>query len=419
MKLINYINNNRTKVNFISIVFGNFFYYGVQYFILILFTKNFNKETVGIYIFALAFIKPIFVPLNLQLRSLFVTETNDNLRIADYHSLRFLGNIATLVSILIVGYFSSVSNITVILLIGLIKIIESQSEICHAIFQKKQEMVFIGFSRIVNGTFTIILIVLGISFDLPFESIIMLWIGASLAVLVLLDIPKAVSKDKEFLVFKKYFNWSKIKSILKFAWPIFFLEIVSRYYESFPSLSVEKYFGLEMLAIFGSIIYFKAIGGQILTQIINIIEPKLATLWKESKLVQFHKLVMKLVILGLVIGFLFIIFLFFAGEKILEIIFTLEYASYSKLLVLIAISSAISYLYAFLSTSLTCMRKHHIKVPMRIVGLVFLVGLTYLNEASLTIYSFIYYLIYTELLLGVLYFLAYFYFLKSAKLTLN
>lgn len=416
MKILNkFLGRNNTKVNFLSIALGNFFYYGIQYFILILLTKNFDKSLVGLYIFALAFVKPIFIPLNLQLRSLFVTETNDNLTISDYHSIRFLGNILTLLTIYILSKLSSVDSVIILLQIGMIKILESQSEMCHAIFQKKQEMVFIGLSRIVSGTITIIMIIVGIKLELQFSSIINLWILGLIAVLLLLDIPKARNKDKDFLNLKKYFNWTKVKSILKFAWPLFFLEIISKFYESYPSLSVEKYFGLEMLAVFGSIIYFKAIGGQILTQIINIVEPKMANFWKNNQFEEFNKLVLKLVVLGFLIGIIIIIILNFTGEMILQFLFTEEYSKHNKLLVLIAISSCISYLYSFLSTSLTCMRKHYIKLPIRLLGLITLMLLTFINRENITIYSFIYYLIYAEIILGILHFISYFYYLNTMK----
>lgn len=406
--------NNKTKVNFLSIVIGNFYYYGIQYLLLILFTKNYSKEEVGLYIFALAFIKPIFIPLNLQLRSLFVTETDENLKIQDYHSLRIAGNVITVISIICIALVSNPNQLPILLLIGLIKVLESQSEMCHAIFQKTQDMLFIGVSKLINGTLIISSVYVGILMEVDFYYLILIWFVCSLLVLVFLDIPKSRQKDKNFLNLKEYFNISKMKKIFWFAWPLFFLEIVSKYYESYPSLSVEKYFGLETLAIFGSIIYFKAIGGQILTQIINIVEPKLANFYKDEEYKIFHKLVLKLVFLGAAIGVVIIFILNFSGEFILRTLFTEEYAKHSRLLVLIAISSAISYLYSFLSTSLTCMRKHYIKLPISIIGLLLLISLTYFNRDNLTIYKFVYYLIYTELFIGGFYFTSYFYYFKKA-----
>lgn len=408
-----FLKKNKTKVNFLSIVFGNFFYYGIQYLALILFTKNYSQEEVGLYIFALAFIKPIFIPLNLQLRSLFVTETDSNLKVQDYHSLRILGNIVTIISIVVIALVSSPDKLPILLLIALIKIIESQSEMCHAIFQKQQEMVFIGLSKLINGTLIIVSIYVGIILEAEFQYLILIWAIASLSILVFLDIPMSRKKDNDFLNFKKYFKLNKMKKIFWFAWPLFFLEIVSKYYESYPSLSVEKYFGLETLAIFGSIIYFKAIGGQILTQIINIVEPKLANLFKGEQYKEFHRLVLKLVVLGALVGIVIIFILDLTGSFILRNIFTAEYAKHSKLLVLIAISSAISYLYSFLSTALTCMRKHYIKLPISIIGLLLLICLTYFNKEDLTIYNFVYYLIYSEITFAVLYYIAYFFYLKN------
>jgi len=414
-KVINIIKMNKNKANFISLVFSNFFYYGIQYLILILFTKNYSKEEVGIYIYALTFIKPIFIPLNLQLRSLFVTETDKKLKIQDYHSLRIIGNIITILSVIVIAYFSKIEQMSILMLILFIKLIESQSEMCHAVYQKKQDMVFIGVSKSINGLLIISAVYIGLIFDFKFQNVILLWVLSSLAVLLLLDIPMARKKDSHFLQLREYFNLKKIKRIFFFAWTLFFLEIISKYYESYPNLSVKKYFGLETLAIFGSILYFKAIGGQVLTQIINLLEPKLSDLYGLKKLKEFNKLILKLVLLGAFIGVFLIIALNYTGEYILGFLFTEEYEKHSDLLVLIAISGAISYLYSFLSTALTCMRKHHIKVPISVVGLILLVGMVTINNNSLTIYKFIYYLIYAETLICLLYFGSYFYYLNKNK----
>ncbi len=414
-KVDSFIKSNQNKANFISLVFSNFFYYGIQYLILILFTKNYSQEEVGIYIYALTFIKPIFIPLNLQLRSLFVTETDEQLKIQDYHSLRIIGNVITVLSVLIIAYLSNIEQIPILMLILFIKIIESQSEMCHAVYQKKQEMVFIGVSKTINGILIIAVVYLGLVLNFKFENVILAWVLISLSVLLFLDIPMARKKDLHFLRFKEYFNFKKVKKIFFFAWTLFFLEIVMKYYESYPNLSVKKYFGLETLAIFGSIIYFKAIGGQILTQIINLVEPKLSNLYGLNKIKKFNQLVLKLVILGAFIGGFLVIILNYTGEYILRFLFTEEYAKHSKLLFLIAISSGISYLYSFLSTSLTCMRKHYIKVPISVIGLVLLIIMVTLNQNNLTIYKFVNYLIYTETIICILYFISYFYYLKTNK----
>lgn len=407
----------KTNVNFVSIVFGNFFYYGIQYILLILFTKCFLQSEVGIYIYALAFIKPIFIPLNLQLRSLFVTETNDEFGVKDYHSLRIMSNVITLLSVFVIAWFSSVNHMPLLLLIATIKIIESQSEMCHAVFQKAEDMTFIGVSKFINGSLILVAVTVGIYLECSFTTIMFIWLAVSTAVLLFLDMPKAKQKDASFLKLKSYFNFKAVKQILRIAWPLFFLELIMKYYESYPNLYVEKHFGLELLAVFGSILYFKAIGGQILTQVINIVEPKLANLFKLKDFKSFHKLVLKLVFLGAIIGVLILIVLNYIGAFVLEILFTSAYAEYSYLLVLIAISSAISYLYSFLSTALTCMRKHQIKVPIGLLGLLCLLALVYFNAETTNVYTFVTYLIYTELFIGTMFYVAYFYFLSQLKPT--
>lgn len=406
--------NNSSRNNLISLVSGNFFFFGVQYFLLILFTKFYNQEIIGVYIFSLALIKPILIPFNLQLRSLFVTDTNDDLDIEDFHSLRIIGNVITLVVIIFFSFFNDNINLIILMCLILIKIVESQSEMCHAIYQKKQEMVFIGVSKWINGFLIFISVFLTVFLGFSMEIALLVWLSISVSVLLFLDLKMAKIKSATFVKMKKYFNLKSLIKIMKFAWPIIPLEIVAKYYESFPNLFVGEKLGLEILAVFGSILYFKAIGGQVLTQTINIIEPKLTLYIKVGSYREFNNLIFKLFVFGAFVAVFIVSFLYFSGEHILRFIFTEEYASYSNILTMVAISSGISYLYAFFSTALTCLRKHKIKVPILFVGLLFIFIITKIT-VNVSLDIFVKYLIYTELLIGVLFLFSYLYFFKKAS----
>lgn len=401
------------KKNFVFITVGNLFYTLSQYLLLILFTKHFIKEDVGAYLYAMAFVTPLLQPLEMQFRGLYVTEKGDHLNLSDYHSLRIICNLLSLLLIIFGSILFEPEMFNIILVIGIIKIIESQMDISYASFQRRDYLYYISYSKIIRGLLTVFLVFLLISNSVSLIFILYYWLFLWLLIYIFIDIKWTKIIDNDFFNLKQYFIFSNLKKLLKISWPLFFLDFVDKYYINYPNLFIEAKFGLKVVAIFGSILYFRAIGGQIIAPISNVTAPRLAEYWRENNFSMFSSLLFKITGIALFVGICGIVCSLFIGEWALTFLFTKEYANYNDILVYIMIISTISYSYLFFGTALTCMRKHWIKLPIHILGFVLLIGISYFWEFNMK--GFMKLLMQIEFIIALLYLLVVIYFINKAK----
>src|SRR5690606_22704580 len=113
-------------------------------------------------------------------------------------------------------------------------------------------------------------------------------------------------------------------------------------------LTVEKYFGIEALAIFGSLLYFKSLGGQFISSLAQAGIPKMANFVKVNNYKALNKLLFKMMLIGGVVGGVLTIILYFFGETILRILYTEEYAKYNDVLILILLGTTVTFSYIFI-----------------------------------------------------------------------
>src|SRR5690606_39188157 len=105
---------------------------------------------IGEYSIALAITAPIFLFLNFNLRTLQVTDINDETRFREYFVFRIVSStLAFLIVFLITvlsGYEKQVA--IVIILIAILKFVESLSDLIYGFFQQKERMEYISISKI-------------------------------------------------------------------------------------------------------------------------------------------------------------------------------------------------------------------------------------------------------------------------------
>jgi O-antigen/teichoic acid export membrane protein len=405
------------KKNFVFFTVGNIVYTLSQYLLLILFTKNFIKEDVGGYLYAMAFVTPLVQPLEMQLRGLYVTDSGNRLNLGDYHSLRIICNLMSLLLLIFGGLLFKPEMFNIILVIGIIKIIESQMDISYASFQKKDYMYYISYSKIIRGMSTLIMVCLLILSSINLITILYSWLVLWGLIFVFIDLKWTRKIDSNFFNLKKYFNYSNLIYLLKISWPLLLLDFVDKYYVNYPNLFIEQNYGIKIVAIFGSILYFRSVSSQLIAPISNVTAPRLAVYWVENNFIKFKSLLMKMIGIALLIGVCGILCGFFLGEWVLTLLFTKEYASYSEILIYVMIISAICDGYLFFGTALTCMRKHWIKLPIHVFGFVMLIGISNIYHFKMEVFMRI--LIIIELAIGLMYLFSVIYFFNKTKLKIN
>ena len=139
------------RANFSWTLIGNLVYAGCQWGLLVLMTKLGSPEMVGRFSLALAVTAPIILFCNLNLRAIQATDAAGAYRFGDYLGLRLVTcGLALAATVTLASSYRADVGWT-ILAVGVVKLIESLSDILFGLLQQHERMDRIGISLIAKG----------------------------------------------------------------------------------------------------------------------------------------------------------------------------------------------------------------------------------------------------------------------------
>lgn len=374
-------------------------------------------EDVGQFVYASAFTTPLMMALEMQLRNFYITDHDSGLSFADYSIFRNITATIGVFLLAVIAYFTKPEYFFVILIVSLIKSFESQLDLLYGVYQKNNQLDYVAYSRIIRGVMAIVVVSL-LSF--LFNDLLISLVGYLLSWFGLYFFYERNQVVKRGFLTKKDLGlikpkWTKIKFLTMLCIPMFLAIFVDKYYTNYPRISVESFFGIEALAVFGSLLYFKSLGGQFISSMAQAAIPKMATYVKTKSFSALNRLLFKMMIGGGMIGIILTFFLYLFGDDILTLLYTKEYAKYTNVLLVILLGTTVTFSYIFIGTALTCIRKQWVKLPISIISLVLLFSLiNFSNLRGMIDIALI--VLYVEIFSLVIYFIVYFVFINKIRI---
>jgi O-antigen/teichoic acid export membrane protein len=368
---------------------GSLIYAASQWGILVVLAKLGSPEMVGQFTLGLAVTAPIILFANLQLRQIQTTDVQQKYQFGDYLGLRLVCLGLLLLAILFItltaGYRWETS--LVILAIGFAKIIESISDIFHGLFQYHERMDRIAISLMIKGPLS--LLCLGIGVQLTGTVL-----GGSIGlaaiwtlVLIFYDIPRGISilrasaliqsqKTAEILdphveqihhqndLWQPIFNVANLRSLVKLSLPLGFVMMLVSLNANVPRYFIEHYLGEHQLGIFSALSYLMVAGNIVVGALGQSASPRLAKYYAAGKSKDFKNLLLKILLIGALLGGISILIAEIAGQQILTILYRPEYAEYEYLFVLLMVSAGIGYITSFLGYAMTAAQYFRVQMPL-------------------------------------------------------
>lgn len=379
--------NNKIKNNFIWILFGNIFFALSQWLIISTISKFGNIEMVGEYTLALAITSPFFLLMNFNLRSMQATDQENELDFIHYFVFRNITSIIALFLVLVFLLFLDYSTATtiVIFIIGLIKIIESQSDIVFGYFQKIENMKFISISKIIKGIINVLTtyLVLLITNSLLVALFFMLF--ANIILLLFFDIKNLYKsgvntiKVREFFLLKN--NKKIFTTIIIMGIPLGISSMLDSLTVNSQRYIIESTLSISEVGYYSSIVYLMVFGQTIVGALAHAILPRLARYFIND-LKEYVKFTIFLSIGGILLGGLLVTFTFFFGNTILVLLYTDEFESYSDIFLIVMIVASIWYLVGFLNTALLATRSFNFQFPVYFLSFLVTFILTFVLSNS-------------------------------------
>ncbi|RFA33383.1 hypothetical protein CAI16_15005 [Virgibacillus dokdonensis] len=343
------------KQNFSWNFLGSLTYSLSQWLILIVIARLGSPEVVGLYVLGMAITAPIIMLTNLQLRSIQATDTSSDYIFNDYIALRIFTGFIAIILTLAISIINDYEpyKVAVISLIAFSKVIDSYSDVIYGQLQQKERMDYIGISRIIKGSLTIITV--GVTMLITKNFLVSLIILNITWFVILITYDRRKIKLFVNNIIPK-FQVKKIKKLIILAFPLGVILMLGSLNTNIPRIIVEKYLGEEKLGYFAAITYIMVAGSAFVNAIGQASAPRLAKLYKNAKLKSFIGLLLKLLSIGIVLGIGGTLVSLFLGDFILKVVYGEPYTNYTNILIYAMIASIFDYSASFLGYGLTSMR---------------------------------------------------------------
>jgi O-antigen/teichoic acid export membrane protein len=375
------------KQNFAWTFVGDTTFAAAQWAMLAVIAKLGTPEMVGLFTLGLAITAPIIIFANLKLRAVQATDARQDYQFGHYLALRLLALGLAFIVICAFSWLSSYSlqTKTIIVLVAAAKCFDALSDIMYGYFQLHERMNRVSISRIVQGISQLfaLSLVLFLTGDLMWS--LVAWALVSGLVTLFYDIPNVYSVRDDLDLrsgsqtdssLSPVWQLAALKKLLWLTLPLGFATMLGSLWLNIPRYVIQYHEGTYQLGIFAAVTSLMIIGSTIISALAQSASPRLAKYHQERKYDAFDQLIIRLVFLGAILGGASLLIVWIAGEFIITLLYTTEYAAYSSLLIWLFVGMSIQFALIFLGTGMQAMRDFRFFLPLQAVSCILVLILT-------------------------------------------
>lgn len=355
------------KKNLSWTLLGNIIYVATQWGMITAIAKLGSVKMVGQFSLGLAITAPIIFFANMKLRTVQVTDFNNEYNFKEFLSLRIITSLfallITLLTVLLLGY--SLETSILIILIGMSKCIESIGDIVYGVLHKNEKMDLIGKSQILKGVLTLICFVIILYFTNNLIYAVLAMCIVWIITLVFLDFKKAAHFLEKTTVIKS----NNIRKILILSFPLGLLQMLVSLNTNIPRFILERYSSLEMVGYFSALSYILVAGNTVINALAQSVMPKLSKYYSKDNISSFTKLLRNLIVLGTLLGAFGVLVCLLFAKKILNLFYTEEYGIYSDVLILLMVVATFNYIGWFIECGLNAAKLFAFQAYIALLGL--------------------------------------------------
>lgn len=352
--------------NFSWVLIGNLVYAASQWGMLTALAKLGSPEMVGQFGLGLAITAPIILFSNLNLLAAQSTDARRVYAFGDYTALRVVTTALAVLLIAGLVLFGDYGPQTalVIILIGIAKAIESFSDVTYGLFMQREQMNYIARSMILRGVLSLVALTLAVyatgNVAWGVAGMCVVW-----AVVFVLHDARSVGRVLEpGESGRMIFRPAILASLAWLALPLGLVMTLVSLNANVPRYFIQGYFGERDLGFFTAMSYIIVAGSTFVNALGQAASPRLANYYADGDTPAFKGLLVKAVGLGALIGLGGILVAVVAGEEVLTILYSAEYATESGVFTLLMVAAAFGYVASFLGYGMTSARYFKSQIPL-------------------------------------------------------
>lgn len=347
--------NKQFRKNFIWNTLGTGFNAFNSLFFMIIATRVNGVSQAGIFSIAFSTACILFAVGIYAGRIYQVTELDKNISDKDFIINRIITSLSMIVLLIIFCIFKGYEKekFLIFLLLTIYKALEAFSDVIYGVLQKNNKLEIAGKSLFAKSIFSVIIFtvlnILTHNMIISIVAMILLCIG----IICFYDFRKAY----RYIDLKIKVNSKNVLKIFKAGFFVFAISFLGMYVVNAPKYSIDTYLESDIQTIFGIIVMPATIVSLVAQFLIHPYLNNILELYKKRDLVNFKKLVFKLISMIFAFGVISTLFLYLFGTQILGIIYGLDLSMYKVQLAIIIIASTLYTIGTVYSSILTTVRE--------------------------------------------------------------
>jgi O-antigen/teichoic acid export membrane protein len=356
------------RQNFSWTIAGNLIASGCQWAELMIMAKLLSLEQVGYYALALAITTPVIMFSLLQLRSVEITDTQDQYQFSDYFGLRLITNLLSVLAVVVVLLFLgarySFDFYLVVFLVAISKAIDAASDISYGVMQKHERLDKAALSLVYRhvGALVILAPVLYFTQNLTYGVA-----GMSLWWLLIL-----ISYDRNNV--EKFDRWApkfRFRHLLCIAWiglPLGISRGIISLGESTPRYFIEATLGTANLGIFAAMAYTVTIANRFVEALGYSVAARLAKYFAYNHRA-YIKMLLKVTGIAVAMALVTVVAGVLFGKQILTVLYKAEYAQQPGVFILLLTVAGAKMISSMLNHGMYAAKRFKSQVPLDTVAL--------------------------------------------------
>ncbi len=365
----------RLSHSFIWSLLGNIIYAGCQWGMLMILAKGGTPVMLGQFTLALAITTPMMLFAGLDVRNVQATDAKREYRFGDYMTLSL---VTTTIAMLLIGLIAvwggyRRETLLAILAMGFVKALEVFAFVAYGAMQQHERMDYVGCLQIIKGSLLLAAVFIGMYI---LHSVIWAVVGMGLvraALLFACDLPLASRLDGK----PAPLHWepARLRALGSLALPLGIFTFVVALHTSVPRYYIEYWMGERELGIFAAIAYLMVAGTTISGAMSMAVTPRLAKYYANGDVRSFVRITVAVCVISALLGLSGFMAAAFAGEQILSLLYTHEYAAHSDVLMILMAAFTLQMVAGSLFTSIRAMRRFRMLSFLSLASIAILIAL--------------------------------------------
>lgn len=353
--------------NFSWTLVGNLTYAACQWAIVVAIAKLGSPELVGRFTLAVAVCAPIMIATGLGLRTVQANDVGRDYPFAVYLGLRVITMVIAVTLIGIVAAIGYRASLGVILAYAGAKVAEATSEIVWAQLQQQERMAQIARSMVTKGATAVVAvtIALAVTHDLVIATAALA--AAWFATLAGYDLAVARTFDQPL---RPSFARKPLARLARTALPLGIVMMIGSYAANVPRYIVDHFHGARELGVFSAIANLMLVGTTLMTALGQTTTPRLARAYLDRDRRELWRLARILLGVATILGTGGVAVAVIAGQPILGLLYTADYASHADVLVVVMIAAFATNVASVFGVMVTAAGEYQRQIALQLINLV-------------------------------------------------